>query len=261
MRAFILMALTFSFILLYAQPSYAQTPPLSQETPENDVPPSSQKNIFDDATDEQIKEAQQFYNYCTDNDTISAKKDCKCATVSYLNARLKLGPDVTTKQIMAHNVNTCLKDAARSKIDKTRATRDLSHITDTQLAEAEEVFQHCKARRALSSQFDCECFAARFLDERLDIGPIANWDIIFIRFQSECRNVVETTGYAYSRCMSNFGVRSAINMEPKEFCECYARKWADIFENFPGKISTDSKRMMRSQARGHCRDIGRARGR
>lgn len=261
MRVFILMAF-LSIVSFFVTPisSYAQDmSAASQEVKGGNTQTSSKDNIFENASDEEIEEAQQFYKYCAKNDTMSKRKDCKCATVSYLRARLSLGSEATVKQIMKQNINTCLTDEARGKIDKTRATRDLSEISDSQLEEAEAVFQHCKARRALGSQFDCECFAARFLDERLEIGPLAGWDQIFLRFKSECRNVVATTGRAYTVCMERFGVRSAVNMEPKEFCECYARKWAELFENFQGKITTDVKSSLRGLARGHCSDLDQLR--
>ncbi|PCJ95855.1 MAG: hypothetical protein COA45_11755 [Zetaproteobacteria bacterium] len=264
MRSFIL---TIFFVCIYlchaSISSFAQDAPpaVTQSSSEKSVapPPTKEASIYDDATDDQIAEAQQYYNHCSNNETVSKQKDCKCATVAYLRTRLELGPDATTKTIMATNRNTCLKDEARHKLSKDRSTRDLSYITEKQLAEAEFVFQHCKAKRALNSQFDCECFAARFLDERLKLGPIPKWESLFGRFNSDCRNVVETTGIEYSTCMMHFGIKDAVNMEPKEYCECYARKWADLFENYPGKITFNTKQSLKSQARGHCKDLDRFR--
>ncbi|PCI53724.1 MAG: hypothetical protein COB36_11885 [Alphaproteobacteria bacterium] len=256
MRSFLLTAFFACIFICYTQTSsLAQDAPAqTQQTPDDSI-----ENIYETATDDQIEEAQQYYNHCSKNDTISKQKDCKCATVAYLKTRLDLGSDATVKQIMSTNRNMCLKGKALSKLSKDRSTRDLSNLTNKQLAEAESVFQHCKERRALNSQFDCECFASRFLDERLEVGPLQNWDVIFSRFSSDCRNVVETTGIEYSSCMAHFGIKDAINMEPKEYCECYARQWADLFENYPGKITFNTKQSLKSQARGHCKDLDRFR--
>ncbi len=256
MRSFLLTAFFACIFICYTQTSSsAQDAPAQTQQNSED----STKNIYEKATNDQIEEAQQYYNHCSQNDTISKQRDCKCATVAYLKTRIKLGPEATTKQIMSTNRNMCLKGKALSSLNKDRSTRDLSNLTDKQLSEAEAVFQHCKERRALNSQFDCECFASRFLDERLEVGPLLKWDSIFARFSSECRNIIETTGIEYSSCMGHFGIKDAINMEPKEYCECYARKWADLFENYPGHITFSIKGSLKSQARGYCQDLDRFR--
>ena len=254
MRSFLLTAFFACIFICYTQmPSFAQDTPAQTQQNSDD----STNNIYEKATNDQIAEAQQYYNHCSQNETISKQKNCKCATVAYLKTRLELGPDATTKQIMSANRNMCLQGKALTNLSKDRSTRDLSNLTDKQLSEAEAVFQHCKERRALNSQFDCECFASRFLDERLEIGPLANWDALFARFSSECRNVVETTGIEYSSCMAHFGIKDTVNMEPKEYCECYARKWADLFDSYSGKITFNTKQSLKSQARGHCKDVDR----
>ena len=138
-------------------------------------------------------------------------------------------------------------------------TKDTSGMaTDDQIKEAEAVFQHCKEKRVLNSQFDCKCFSSRFLEERRKVGPLIKWDSIFLRFRNDCRNVEETTNMEYSSCMAHFGIKDAINMEPKEYCECYAKEWAELFENYPGKLTFNAKGSLKSQARGHCQDLDRA---
>ncbi len=48
-------------------------------------------------------------------------------------------------------------------------------------------------------------------------------------------------------------------MEPKEYCECYARKWAELFENDQsGEMTHSHKQNLKSRARGMCTDEDRA---
>ena len=270
MRAYFFTVFIFSALLfLSSDPAFSQNGTLSELFP---VPLSDQEstvtdsdtefgtentadereqNIFATATDQQIKEAQQFYDICNDNETMREKKDCKCAATSYLETRINLGEAATTQQIMDANINTCLKDEARAIIEGENP--DLSKITDEQLEESQAVYEHCKASPDISRQYDCECFAAKFLDERLEIGPLQDWDMIFLRLRSSCRNIVETTGFEYSRCMRRFGKRPPPGIESVDFCECYAREWAREFENFTGDITNDGMDNMRFRARSICK--------
>ena len=222
-------------------------PPLS--LPESE-PAAQEKSIFARASDAQIKEAQRYYKYCKQNDTISSKKDCKCAASTYLETRLELGAEATPDDIFAKNLNSCLLSPATTTIEKP--STDLSQINDKDLDEAQAVYDRCKADLHMSKNHDCECLSARFLDERLKRGPTASHNTIYITLQHECFNTVETTGKEYSTCMSRSSHTSPENVERKAYCECYARQWAKNLESHDGFFHGSTYRQLRLNARSHC---------
>ena len=249
MRIFILISLFFSIFSfcapINAQEEVTETPDSQQQIEESDV--------FSDATDEQITESQIFYESCTENEIMNVRKDCKCAATKYLETRISLGDEATKEEIITANINTCLKDedsvATQSEID------DVKEVTDKQLDEAELMLAECKSTLKLSRYYDCECYAAKFLAGRMSKGPFASKEEILIGFQDDCRNIVETTGIEYSRCMSDTLAKPPRNgMSSKAFCECYARKWADLFRSYKGRVNRHAKRNLRLRAKAHCRN-------
>lgn len=202
------------------------------------------------ATDEQIIESQKFYRLCTENDSMNSKKDCKCAASSYLETRLKLGNTATIKEIMAENVNTCLINKKESEIEKPE--RYKIDATKSQIEEAETVYDDCKVNQRLNLMVDCECLASEFLDTRVKKGPIPSRNLITSQItRYKCKNIVETTGIEYQRCMRGTGFKYG-KIRAKDYCECYARTWANGFERYHGKITADSKASLRFRARMSC---------
>ncbi len=251
MKPFILIALfisMFSFnIPAYSQEASTDLSPLPME----DIKQDKEETIFSKASDDQIKEAENFYDSCAQNETMSAIKNCKCAATAYLDTRMKLGKDASVKQIMDENIDKCLKDN-----NKTVAAEgdlpDLSYITDKELDEANAMLEHCQSTLKLSRYYDCECYAAKYLDGRLNLGSLASKEEILYTFYNDCRNIIETTGHEYTRCMKKTLYRPIEGVESKDFCECYARQWAKNFEAYQGTINLSSRRMMRLRARAYC---------
>ncbi len=249
MRILILTSLFFSIFFfapsIYAQGKSADAPKAAQKTEE--------KDIFTNASNKHIRESQIFYESCTENKIMNERKNCKCAATKYLETRVSLGNDATREEIIAANINTCLKDEDAAVTQNT--IDDANEVTDKQLDEAEIMLAECKSTIKLSRYYDCECYAAKFLAGRISKGPLASKESILIGFQDECRNIVETTGIEYSRCMSDTIAKPPRNgMSPKSYCECYARKWADLFASYKGRINRHAKRNLRLKARAVCKN-------
>ncbi len=247
MRIFNLITLVFSICILSFSAYAEEGTAIAQET--------KPKNIFADASNEQIKEAKLFYKRCLSNETLSKKKDCKCAATSFLETRINLGDAATITQIMDENKNKCLKEEK----DKTTSKSNFSNITNAQLDEAQAAYQRCKNDTRISTNYDCECFGARYLDKRLELGPIPSYDVIFLSLKNECRNVVDTTGKEYSDCMVE--TRSLITgkylpkgIEAKYYCECYARKWGELFEAYKGNLNSSARNSIRMSSNAFCKD-------
>ena len=68
----------------------------------------------------------------------------------------------------------------------------------------------------------------------------------------ECRNIVGITDMEYEKCMQGTGFKYH-SYRPKDYCECYSRKWAELFESWEGKLSESKKSSFRSIARSYCK--------
>ncbi|MGH1403735.1 MAG: hypothetical protein ACRBDL_05785 [Alphaproteobacteria bacterium] len=263
-----LFAFCISSPTLYAQDSVepAETempiPDLPEETslPSDALPDASDtaektakpKNVYARATYEQIGEAERFYKKCTTNDEMKNRKDCKCAAAAYLEARIILGKDAKIDEIMKINRNKCLKN----KDDAIPENAPDIEVTEAQFKEAEEVYAFCKTNERYQKRFKCDCFAARFLDERIKKGPMVDRDTIMNSLRSECRNIVEQTGAAYSSCMSRPMLMNLRGIELKDFCECYAREWGRIYEAYDRTINMSAEDRIARNARSACMDPG-----
>lgn len=224
----ILFILTLLCLLQLPVTGYAQ-----DDTTQSSAKASSEKEktLYSNATDSQIQEAQQFYTKCSGNETVSAKRDCKCAATKYLQTRIELGDTASANEIMNKTVNLCLKDGAREINASNSAS--VSEATDKQIEEADEVYHECKKDMRMKVKFDCECFAATFLNERIKVGPIRPKSLIYSDISGTCQNIVDMTGQRYSECMEGPLLISLGNIERKDFCECYARTWAKNIEAVP----------------------------
>lgn len=254
MRFLTLLLFSFIFILSSSNISFAQDSENEAVRTESSAPseqaPTEESNAFARASDAQIDEAQKFYKKCKDNETLNARKDCKCAATSYLETRLKLGDSATVEQITAENINSCLKDE-KSMIQDPKKVK--VEVTETQMKEAESVYAWCKGDYDVSRQLDCECLASEFLQKRIEEGPILGRDIILGSLGGKCKNLVESAGAQYQQCMSGAAVKKTYGIERKKFCECYARAWTKSYEAQSGNFNPRMKMSYGTKAIGQCK--------
>ena len=210
--------------------------------------PVKKQNAFSRASDKQIAEAQRFYNKCKDNETLSTRKDCKCAATSYLETRLELGDEASVAQITADNINTCLKDE-KSAI-KNPNDLDLG-VTETQIKEAQSVNDWCESKKDVKNKIDCECLAAKYLEQRLEVGPLIGRDVILGTLNGECHNLVGQAGVAYSSCMRG-SKNPPAGIDQKQYCECYSRAYTQSLEQHAGKLGPSSRNNLLFYARMKC---------
>ncbi len=262
MRIWLCLLLLFSTFYIGTSFSYAQDPveeaslpDLPEETslPSDDLPNVEEektKSLYARATDTQLKEAQRFYKKCTSNESMNERKNCKCAATSYLETRITLGDEGSVDDIMKINRNKCLKNENDALNEDSKPL----DVTDAQRKEAEEVYHYCKTNYRYRIHYECDCFAARFLDERIKQGPLISRADIFGQLRMECRNVVEKIGIEYTSCMTRPMLGNIGNIELKDYCECYAREWARLYEAYAGSAKSFSEKSMTLQAKAQCRD-------
>lgn len=253
MRFLTLLSLSFIFIFSCGNVSFAQDPgneSVSENVVQSEQEPEEEGNAFARASDSQIEEAQKFYKKCKNNETLSTRKDCKCAATSYLETRLKLGDNAPVEQITAENINTCLKDKEALIKNPDNARME---VTEAQMKEAESVYNWCKGDYDVSRQLDCECLASEFLQKRIESGPIIGRDIILGSLGVTCKNLVESAGAQYQQCMSGAAVTKTYGIERKKFCECYARTWTKKYEAQSGNFNPRMRTIFGAQAIGECK--------
>lgn len=111
--------------------------------------------------------------------------------------------------------------------------KHLSPESQEQLVEeSNQVYEYCNKRQLFSSFHECQCVAAKFFDARL-LNPDPEMNIINMgdRAAKDCPNIPGVAGYALNECMGAYGFRLKAGLE--EFCECYAKTYADIYADDP----------------------------
>lgn len=99
------------------------------------------------------------------------------------------------------------------------------------LEETAKVYEYCTRNGVYSSYFDCDCVAARFFDERLLYPGKPNIIYMADQVAKECPNIPGVAGYAYTECMGSHVANMKLGQ--KEFCECYANRYAEIYKEDP----------------------------
>lgn len=215
-------------------------------------------NPYAGASDHQIREAQAYYAYCKKDAALSAEKDCKCAAGAYLDTRMALGDNASKRDILRSIRDKCPSLAyLKSKhipVDKDSMDYDLSKITDAQLNEAQGIYERCKADPYMSVYRDCECMAGSFLQERIDQGPIPAPNVLLMDLRGKCHDSVKAVGMEYTQCMQDAS-NDNYGYSRKDYCECYARHWGEMYSALDHDLSYEEALSMRASSWGYCRTM------
>ena len=249
----LLMSSTHYSINVFAADSEAAAEKSSSDTATAEK--QKKENIFASASDAQIKEAQRYYKKCRDNKTLSAQKDCKCSATKFLKTRMTLGKEAKLTDIVKANINTCLKDPKKARIS-SKAKTDISNVTQKQMDEANFVYEFCSASSDYSRHYDCECYAANLLEQRILQGPLPNWKTLTLTFEGRCPNLVDQTGTEYSMCLSTPQLVKPAHIEQDKYCECYAQQWAKSLQRHEGRINIHVKQAFRKKSIMYCTTPG-----
>lgn len=231
------------FMIIFAQPLLA----------------AEDDNPYKNASIEQLKEAESYFNYCTKDKAMSAEKDCECASAAYLDARIALGVNASKREIAKKIRYRCLKLTANSpkklpldtKENGGENNKTIKEASDAQIKEAQSIFLECKENPLMSRYHDCECMAATFFDLRLEKGPIPRKDTIMMEMKNKCKNPVDSVGAEYTACMQDSSVDNT-GFERPDYCECYANRWVQLFNNHQGELSLHANIFFKSDAQIYC---------
>ncbi len=107
----------------------------------------------------------------------------------------------------------------------------IEDISPQYLEEMELIFQECTQSDLLSTYYDCQCQAMRFLDERILAGPEVYYGHIRNNLRKECLNLPGIAGMSLGVCNEQMQAQNFKNYD--KLCECFANTVARNFAKRP----------------------------
>lgn len=205
---------------------------------------------FSKASDRQLKEAQKFFDKCEINEVLSNEHDCRCLAGEYLTARIKMGDDVSYKEVFASVRNTCPLKGKKLDVEGPVGAEDL---TDEQIEEAQKVYDRCAKDQMMRMNHDCKCLASRFIDKRKELGRLVSEEQVLLSLKNECLDGTEVSGYMYENCLANFQMLDHQIKDQRKFCECYANEYGKAYEKMT-EVTTEGKKYLATAIYGTCRN-------
>ncbi len=103
---------------------------------------------------------------------------------------------------------------------------DYSDIPEEALQEMQKFNQSCGEDLILSRHYNCDCWSARFLEERIRRGPAVSEVQVMLDISGECFNIPGAAGYAHAKCEKSGSATYDGGMSPDEYCQCIANNYA-----------------------------------
>ncbi len=111
-------------------------------------------------------------------------------------------------------------------------------IPDAYFEEAAAFFRECTQKSRYYLYYNCACMEAHYLDKRIEFGPDAHSTSIINVLSKKCADATEASGSEYKQCLTDI-TAIPVGANAEDFCACYARTYADLFERYsPGTSST-----------------------
>lgn len=117
--------------------------------------------------------------------------------------------------------------------------KSYDEIPEEVIEEAEQIEQRCTDSSTMSVYYDCECWAMRFLEQRLIRGPEVSQNSVMMDIGTECPNTPAIAGYAYNTCIHQGISTFPSGQDPEEYCECVGNSYAKLYER-SGQTLTSS---------------------
>lgn len=131
-----------------------------------------------------------------------------------------------------------LKDTLLNQGKKKLPYKNYSDIPEEAIIEAEAFEKACAANINLSTYYDCECWSMRFLETRLELGPLTQPEVVMMRIGAECPNTPAIAGSGYDSCIAQGIDFFPKKQDPEEYCSCVGNAYAKLFERSGQAIDT-----------------------
>lgn len=132
---------------------------------------------------------------------------------------------------------------------------DLFEIPDAYIQEAKLYMKYCQVELKMRRHYNCECLAAKFLDERITAGPEVSRAKIANNLTDQCQDASEAAAGQYTSCLGN-GLLLPPGIEPMVYCTCYANQFAKVFEDLKLVVGPATMTKVQSKAHVQCRKPG-----
>tara|TARA_B100000780_G_scaffold271026_1_gene231503 strand:+ start:5989 stop:6642 length:654 start_codon:yes stop_codon:yes gene_type:complete len=129
-----------------------------------------------------------------------------------------------------------------------------SDIPPEALNEMQDFYKTCQNNYIQSLHYDCKCWSARFLEERIRIGPNAPKIKVITTITDECFNIPGAAGFALETCQKFGDATYDGGMGPEEYCQCIANNYALEFKQTRGTpLTTNRSNSMMTSAILRCK--------
>ena len=149
-----------------------------------------------------------------------------------------------------------LLSSPAENVPKTQeAPFSAADIPDAVFYEVKTFERYCQLQPTYYQYYDCECLAARFLDQRILVGPDAERTSIMMEIEDHCQDATQAAGQQYQTCLGNTLLLPS-NNDPELYCQCYANKFAEIFEDNNLKVKPSVLISVQTEAHSQCQQPG-----
>jgi hypothetical protein len=130
--------------------------------------------------------------------------------------------------------------------------KSYSEIPEEAIVEAEAFQQACEADSTLSTYYECECWAMRFLEQRIIRGPEVDATAVMLDIQADCPNTPAIAGMAYNTCIGQGVDFFPDKHDPEEYCSCVGNAYAKLYARSGRSIDTRLMVQLRTIASLSC---------
>lgn len=212
----------------------------------------AQEDSLKDIAPAYLKEMDRFYAYCAKEPTLSEHYDCRCLSMKFLDKRRERGEDVRVDDILASIRGQCAQGEGEAPPFPADAAL-MGGYTQEEIDEADGVFQSCKSNPEMTMAYDCECFAAKYLDERVQRGPEPPGSYITMLVSQTCPNPEGVAGNTYESCLGRPGLMPLPRGKTVEqYCECYANEYAKLYKQAGQGYNSTVRVELQSRAMDAC---------
>lgn len=150
--------------------------------------------------------------------------------------QLKAEHDKKNTEAIVNSTPGVSSQAMSESLEFYEGTIDLTKVPTGYIEETSSIYSSCQKTKQKIFQ-DCKCYASEFLQERIKKGEHATQNSLMIALRDSCKNVEGTTNQKYQSCMGESMDAASIgqNITQKDFCECVADEWRDVYKNYQGE--------------------------
>lgn len=113
------------------------------------------------------------------------------------------------------------------------------------LDDAQDFFRYCEQSPSLKTHYQCTCWAKRYLDTSIELGPgYKRADVIKV-INNDCLDIPRMAGIYYSQCLKQSLVEPQ-GQSMEDYCACYGNEYAKNIQK--GTLHMGSQKISAAQS-------------